>query len=85
MQYKKGSENINADTLSRIYCDLKEENNVSISALFESEDEDLDFLQELKNKQKADPEVADLKRECKIRGGKFNNFAYIDKVMFCLR
>ena len=57
----------------------------TISALFESEDKDPDFLQELKKKQKADPEVADLIRECQIRGGKFNNFAYKDEVLFCLR
>ena len=71
--------------MSRIKSDSQEEKDESISALFESEVEEADFLKELKGKQREDPEVENLIRECKARGGNFNNFAYVDEVLFCLR
>ena len=56
-----------------------------MASLYEVDEVDLSFLEEVRKKQSEDIEVSTLIKECQARGGKFNNFAFENGILFCTR
>ena len=84
VKYKKGAENVNADSLSRVEMSPEVPVDENISSLFE-EEEHGGLVKEIRLKQREDPEVACLVEEAEKRGGKFNNYLLENEVLFCCR
>ena len=85
MNYKKGAENSNADTLSRLPKANIVETDENVAVLFESTPVELEMVEVIRRNQCQDDELSSIITKARENNGRHNNYFLENDILFCKR